>query len=551
MENTYEFIVNLSQDFITLINRDYVYEVVNDTYCSIIEKTRDEVIGKSVADIWGDKRFNETIRPRLDDCFKGKEVHYIEQFEFGIHQKYMHVSFYPYGKDENITHALVYSHDITKLGEIESKLINYEYRDPLTGLFNKRSMDIILDMELEKARRSQNEKTRSLLFVRVDNLAEINRKHGHEIGDILLENTGIRIKEVLRNSDYVFRFEGNELVILLTSIVQPTDAAKVAGKITDAVSTPYKHDAYNITLTSCIGIANFPEDGETRKELIQSAVAALAAAKEENSPFKLYDSTTHHTSIERLKLENDMLRAFDNNQFELYYQPLVNTDCEILGAEALIRWHHPDKGLVPPNLFIPLAEETGIIEIIGRWAIFAAAKQFATLTQEHEIYVSVNLSAREFRNPELPDILMSAIKASGGLDPNFLKLEITESESFSDPQYSIERMKLLNDQGIELLIDDFGTGQSSLSYLKNIPANIIKIDKVFVDNIVESELELDFLERIIGILKSRGKKIVVEGVASPDQFEILKQLECDYYQGFHFSKPLTVGDLKAYLKKGT
>ena len=208
--NKYEFIVNLSRDFITLINQDYVYEVVNESYCQVLKKERDQVLGQKVSDIWGKELFDSAIKPRLDECFSGKAVHYIDQFKFGLSQRYIHVSFYPYSDGDKITHALVFSHAITKLGKIESKLINYEYRDPLTGLFNKRSLDIILDMELEKAKRSKTEKLRALMIISLDNLSEVSHRYGYEIGDILLENTGIRIKEILRNSDYIFRLEGNE-----------------------------------------------------------------------------------------------------------------------------------------------------------------------------------------------------------------------------------------------------------------------------------------------------------------------------------------------------
>ena len=547
--NKYEFIVNLSRDFITLINQDYVYEVVNESYCQVLEKERDQVLGRKVSDIWGKELFDSAIKPRLDECFSGKAVHYIDQFKFGLSQRYIHVSFYPYSDGNKVTHALVFSHDITKLGKIESKLINYEYRDPLTGLFNKRSLDIILDMELEKAKRSKSENLRALMFINMDNLSEVRHRYGYEIGDILLENTGIRIKEILRNSDYIFHLEGNELVVLLTAIASKTDPGKVAQKILEVTSTPYTHGDFSIVLKSCMGIALFPDDGKSKETLIQNATAALSMAKKRESLFVLYDKSTHEKSMRELKLENDLHKAFSSDQFLLYYQPIIDASLTITGAEALIRWKHPEHGLIPPLDFIPIAERTGLINAIGTWALYTAVKQLTEWGKTYSIYISVNLSAREFRNDHLPEILQNAIKSGNGVEPGLLKIEITESEIFCDPEHSIKRMKALKEKGFDLLIDDFGTGQSSLSYLKTLPADIIKIDKMFVDELLTEQEDCDFLEKIIAMLKVKKKKIVIEGIGTREQFDILTGMDCDWYQGFFFSPPVPPAEFTKLLKK--
>jgi len=395
----YEYIVNTSRDFITLINQDYVYEIVNDSYCREMGLPREQVLNRPVAAVWGEEKFEASIRKHLDDCFQGQEIHYIDQFKFGPFVKYMHVSYYPYREGERITHALVFSHDITQLGEIESLLSNYEYRDPVTGLFNRRSLNIILEKEIEKAKRSRSEKLRALLFIALENMAKVNQAHGHEIGDLLLENTGLRIRRALRGSDFVFRFEGNQLTAILTNISRSTDAGKVAQKVHNAVAVPYDYKGTELLIACSIGIAVYPQDGEERNLLIQRAASALEQAKKSGNTFLLFNADLHREAQERLKLESDLAKAFDEKQLELHFQPVVDCEARIRGAEALIRWHHPQRGNVPPLDFLPLAEETGLIQAIGRWTLFTACQHLARWDHRQDLYVSVNLSARDFADP--------------------------------------------------------------------------------------------------------------------------------------------------------
>ena len=348
LEKRFEYIVNTSSDFITLVNREYRYDVVNESYIRNIEKPREEILGHRVEEVWGEDVFYKMIKPHLDRCLAGEEVHYVDRFEFGPSWKYMHISYYPYRENGKISHALVFSHDITRLGEIEAKLINYEFRDPLTGLFNGRSLDIILEMELEKANRSREEELRSLLFISITNLQEINLSHGHSLGNMLLENTGIRIKELLRNSDYIFRYEGNELVVLLTCLNQEYGPAVVARKIHDIVTIPYRSGSLDISLTCHIGISLFPKDGDSPKSFISSAAEALRRSMSENKPYLMYDRKIHNQAVSRLRLESDMIRAFEKGEFQLNYQPIVDINGNIEGCETLIRWDHPQRGRIPP-----------------------------------------------------------------------------------------------------------------------------------------------------------------------------------------------------------
>ena len=545
----YEYIVNLSKDFITLINRDYVYEIVNDSYCREMGLARENVLKRKVAAVWGEEKFEATIRKHLDDCFAGKEIHYIDQFKFGPFVKYMHVSYYPYRQGGEITHCLVFSHDITQLGEIESRLSNYEYRDPVTGLFNRRSLNIILEKEIEKAKRSRSEKLRALLFIALENMSKVNQAHGHEIGDLLLENTGLRIRKVLRGSDFVFRFEGNELTALLTNISRNTDAGKVAQKIHNAVALPYDYKGTELLITCSIGIAVYPEDGEERNILIQRAASALQEAKKRGNTFLLFNAALHREAQERLRLESDLAKAFDEQQFELHFQPVVDMAGSLKGAEALIRWQHPQRGMVPPLDFIPLAEETGMIQAIGRWTLFTACQHLARWSSRIDLYLSVNLSARDFADPQLLELLETAMSKAGIKDPRRLKLEITETRCMEDPERTIRRIAELKAKGIDTLVDDFGSGYSSLGYLKRLPADTFKIDRVFVEALAESCDERDYLSRIIDTIKSRRKRVLVEGVSTAQQYALLKDMRCDLMQGYYFSRPLPASAFEKLLAR--
>jgi len=547
--DAYEYIVNISKDFITLINRDYVYEIVNDSYCTEMGRSREEIINRSVAEIWGKEKFENSLKRYLNQCFEGREVHYIDTFKFGPFEKYMHVSYYPYRENDEITHVAVFSHDITSVGEIESKLTNYEYRDPITGLFNRRSLEVILDKEIEKAKRSKYEKLRAVLFVSLENLAKVNQVYGHEIGDLLLENSGLRIRRTLRRSDYVFRFAGSELAAILTNIAKNTDAGKVAQKIYNNVAVPYRFKGTDINITCHIGIALYPEDGSDKSGIIQKAASALAEAKKRNMDFLLFDASVHEQAVARLNLESQIAMAFEKGQFELHYQPVVDTNGKIHGAEALIRWNHPERGYIPPMDFIPIAEETGLIIPIGRWALFTACRQISAWMKKHKLYVSINLSAKEFSDSTLLEAIQKAIRQSQDFDPAYLKLEITETKCMDDPEKTIAQMQSLLDIGVETFIDDFGTGYSSLGYLKRLPAVTLKIDKLFIDALVESQEEQDYLTHIIRTVKSRKKKVLVEGVSSREQFELLKVMACDQMQGYLFSKPVPAEEFEKLLAR--
>lgn len=560
--STYEFIFNRSRDFITLINRSFEYELANEAYCSAISRSRADVVGRAVAEVWGEERFERYIRSRLEQCFAGEEVHFVEEFRFGSVRKSLHVSFHPYyntpdteaaSEDDAPTHVLVFSHDISHLADVESRLAHYEYRDRTTGLFNRRYLEQKLDTEVQQALRADRPATRALLFVTVRSFKKINQRFGHHIGDLLLENTANRIKEAIRTSDTVFRFDGTNLVVYLSSISQATDAAMVAQKISDDVGVPYQFRGSVITIDTHIGIALFPDDSCASESLIQQANSASVEAEEQGIAFRFHDAKTHDQAVSRMATLSDLHAAISMSELELYFHPIVALDGDrrwIAGAEALIRWNHPERGLLAPDEFIGLADGSRLIAAIDKWALFRSTAQLAEWLKRFDLFLTMNVSAHEFRDEFLPGIVEAALAQSPSVEPGRLKIELTERRSMEDPLSSITQMRELTDHGVDIWIDDFGTGQSSLSYLKELPATVLKIDKGLVDGIEERESDRRYLAGIVESIRARGKQIVVEGVVSDRQADIVQQLGCDYAQGFYFAVPMQAPEFEQLLAHG-
>ena len=367
---------------------------------------------------------------------------------------------------------------------------------------------------------------------------------------MLLENTGIRIKEQLRNSDYIFRYEGNELVVLLTCLNQEYGPAVVARKIHDTVTIPYRSGSLDISLTCHIGISLFPKDGDSSQSFISSAAEALRRSMSENKPYLMYDRKIHNQAVSRLRLESDMIRAFEKGEFQLNYQPIVDINGKIEGCETLIRWDHPQRGRIPPSDFIPLAERNGLIVSIGKWVIFKTLRTLKSWSEEYNIYTSLNLTAREFEDNHLLNILKAALKQAELDTPERIRLECTESMEMLRPGLVIEKMKDLSEAGFEIFLDDFGTGYSSLSYLKDLPASTLKLDKSFIDEVGHNEESRNFLKLIIHLAENLNKELIVEGVETERQLAILKKEGCRKFQGYYFSPPLTEQELRSLLKTG-
>ncbi len=425
----------------------------------------------------------------------------------------------------------------------------YEFQDPVTGLLNRRSIKVVTDREMKRADRGTP--TMAMLFVMLRNFKQINQMHGHTVGDLLLENTGIRIRDTIRKSDYVFRWEGTNLVVLLPELATPLDALIVAEKIHSAVTVPYRFRGLDLAPDCHIGISLYPTDATEVDDLFNCANSAVVEAERLALPVLHYNEETHRSASERLHLRTGLQRAFERNELELYYQPIVDRDGVIRGAEALMRWNHPERGLLGPASFIGIAEDSRLIGPIDKLALYNAARSIVAWTADEDLFVTMNISAINITDSSLPVVVGQAIRDAGLTDPGKLKLELTESRTIENHEYSQAAMDELNRMGVDIWIDDFGTGQSSLSYLKHLPVSTVKIDKDFIAELGENEEDIEYLKGIINTIRSRGKRVVIEGVGDHSQFDLVKNLPIDFMQGFYFARPVPAAAFHELVKKKT
>jgi diguanylate cyclase len=422
--------------------------------------------------------------------------------------------------------------------------------DSLTGLPNR----VLLDDRLQQAMVHADRDMRSfaLLVCDLDRFKLINDSLGHRAGDELLQEVARRLLTVVRAADTVARFGGDEFVLIGTSIGDAEDAEALAARVMDALQAPVRIAAIDIHTSPSIGIAMYPDDGVTMQALLAHADAAMYSAKQHGrGSFRRYAPGMDAGTEERVQLESDLHNAVTQGQFELYYQPKVDTRTgEVRSAEALIRWVHPTRGIVSPAEFIPLAEECGLIGTIGEWVIREACRQTRAwqLSGVPTLRVSVNLSASQFRDSGLVDSIRSALD-DAGLQARYLEVELTESAVMSDPEKSIAILEQLSAMGVLVSVDDFGTGYSSMSYLRRFPIDKLKIDRVFIDEIVSRQEDASIVRAIVSLAHSLRLKVVAEGVESPAQLDFLKNAGCDEYQGYHFSRPLPAADFERLIRE--
>ncbi|HXA35402.1 MAG TPA: EAL domain-containing protein [Steroidobacteraceae bacterium] len=422
--------------------------------------------------------------------------------------------------------------------------------DVLTGLPNR----VLLDDRLQQAIAHANRDMRSfaLLVCDLDRFKLINDSLGHRAGDELLQEVARRLSAVARTADTVARFGGDEFVLIGTSIGDGRDAEELASRVMEALREPVRIAAIDIHTSPSIGIAIYPDDGTTMQALLAHADAAMYSAKQQGrGQFRRYAPGMDAGTEDRVQLESELHNAVNANQFELHYQPKVDTRTgEVRSAEALIRWIHPTRGIVSPAEFIPLAEECGLIGDIGAWVIREACRQTRAwqMAGVPTLRVSVNLSASQFRDSGLVDSIRGALD-DAGLEARYLEVELTESAVMSDPEKSIAVLEHLSAMGVLVSVDDFGTGYSSMSYLRRFPIDKLKIDRVFINEIVSRPEDASIVRAIVSLAHSLRLKVVAEGVETPAQLDFLKTAGCDEYQGYHFSRPLPAADFERLIRE--
>ncbi|TVR70575.1 MAG: bifunctional diguanylate cyclase/phosphodiesterase [Spirochaetaceae bacterium] len=424
-----------------------------------------------------------------------------------------------------------------------------DYRDATTGLMNRQALRLIAEKEIAGATRSSE--PMACLFLMLHNFKEINQHHGHHVGDLVLENTGIRVREVIRRSDYVFRWEGTNLVVLLSRLATPLDVAIVAEKLFEAVTLPYRYRDTDLAPGCHIGVALFPEDATDYDELVNRANSAVIEAERRRLPFVLYDSVLHDRAVERVTIRSGIQRAFERGEFEVYFQPILHLDGSIAGAEALMRWNHAERGLLSPDSFIEIAEESHLITLIDKVAIFSVCRTLADWAQYPGFFISLNISARDLADATLRQVIQQAMDDFGLTDPGRIKLELTESRLIERATVSYTTVADLQAIGIETWIDDFGTGQSSLTYLKHLPVTTVKVDREFIQDITNDPADLDYFHSIVNTVRSRGKDIVVEGITTKEQYDLATTMPVRYLQGFYFAQPMRAEEFEKLLKSAS
>ncbi len=436
--------------------------------------------------------------------------------------------------------------------ESDDKQVSPEVFDRLTGLPNRYLFKKKLEHALEQAKRFQF--NIGFLYIDLDNFKYINKTYGYLSGDELLTMVARRLEATARKADLLGYFGGDEFGIALVNISLPRLAATVANRFLVQISLPFLINNEKHNLGASIGISVFPADGDDYETLVNRAETAMYSLKDQPEPeksYRFFQQAMNSDSSIRLRLESDLRQALDKDEFEVFYQPICNLQSgNITGMEALIRWRHPQRGLVAPNQFIPIAEDLGLIIPIGRWVLYTAclqAKAWQSLTPE-PLFMSVNLSPIQFRDQELLNKIKETLKQTA-FDPRFLQMEITESSITDNAQVALDVLKGLKDLNILIAIDDFGVGNSSLCTLKNLPVDTLKLDKSFIRSLPENSNDQAIVKTILSLGKIMDLKIIAEGIETREQLEFMRQTNCDAYQGYYFSPPRPEAEITELLKK--
>jgi diguanylate cyclase (GGDEF)-like protein/PAS domain S-box-containing protein len=449
-----------------------------------------------------------------------------------------------------VTGAVLLLHSVMERKQFEAQLEHVAHRDPLTGLPNRILINDRLDLALAKARR--NKRQVAVMLLDLDRFKTINDTLGHDRGDLLLKAVAGRVLSCLRGSDSLGRLGGDEFLVVLPDLSKVQDAVPIARKILAAVAETYVPGRQEFFITCSIGVSLYPDDGEDETILIEHADSAMYRAKEHGrNNCQFFGAAMNTMAAERLALEQTLGEALQRGELRVYYQPRLNMRGQINGVEALLRWQHPDFGLLTPAQFLPLAEESGLIVPINEWVIRTACAQAKTWQNagHPRLNLAVNLSAREFREKELAGTLVKVLQETG-LDPHCLELDLSESmlmQELHSPAVVLRELKAL---GVQLTIDDFGTGMSSLNHLKRFPLDRIKIDRSFIHGISANSDDARIVQAVIAMGHSMRIAVAAEGVETREQAEFLRERLCDEVQGSYFSEPILPGAFAQLLQEG-
>lgn len=537
---------------ITDANRNIV--AMNPSFTAITHYSAEEVIGENPRVLGSGRQspeFYQAMWKSIDETGRWQGEIWNRRRNGDVYPEWLSIGTV---RDQHgtVTNYIGVFNDITERKAAEQHIQFLAHYDPLTKLPNRRLFEDRIEQALALCRRK--DKKAALLFLDVDRFKGINDSLGHLSGDQLLQSVAERLQYCVRESDTVCRRGGDEFMILLPEIDTTEDAAQVAAAIVSAMSEAHFVEDYHLIVSFSIGISVFPHDGADSQALIKNADAAMYHAKENGrNNFQFFTSDMNAQALDRLAIEADLRKAIQQDELCLHYQPQIdNRSGRIVGVEALVRWRHPEKGWIPPAKFISIAEDCGLIGLIGEWVLNSACAQNRKWHDDDliRVPVAVNLSALQFRQRDIRETIARALENSG-LGSEYLELEITESVAMKDIEITVRTLNELKQMGVQVSIDDFGTGYSSLSYLKRFPIDKLKIDRSFVRDITTDSDDAAIVRTIIWIGHSLRLKVVAEGVEDIDQLAFLKSNDCDTTQGYYFSKPLSVSEFEKYAKSHT
>ena len=546
-EEKYRVVAESASDVIITTDERSRILFVNPAAEKVLGYTPEELIGSNLlmmiperfraAQIEGIQNYLQTGERRIS--WSGTELAAMRK---GGEEIDVEVSFGEHNERDKRTFTVVIR-DITERKRVEEKLVHNALHDELTNLPN-RALFLEHLARAVKRNNKRGKKHFAVLFLDFDHFKVINDSLGHMEGDKLLKQIARRLENALRTGDVVARLGGDEFAVLLDDLSAPEDALHIVERIYEKLKTPFDLSGREIFITASIGITLSNESYKKPLEMLRDADIAMYRAKEGGKArYRTFDPVMHEQADRRLQMEIELRNAIDNKEFRLHYQPIINLQTgKIVCFEALVRWSQPERGIVSPAEFIPLAEETGLILPLGDWILRESCRQLREWRQSipaaaDRLSISVNLSPKQFAQPDLVE-RVTAVLSENGIAPDCLKLEITESHLMETSEAVTVMINRLRSLGIELSLDDFGTGYSSLSYLHRLPVNYLKVDRSFVSRMTESEENHEIVRTIIKLAQNLKMKVVAEGIETEEQLAQLKKLGCDHGQGYLFSKPL-------------
>jgi diguanylate cyclase (GGDEF)-like protein/PAS domain S-box-containing protein len=520
---------------------------VNDGFCAMYGRTRPEIIGETPAAFAIVEQHRAIQDALLRHVFEQKpfEAEATARRKDGTEFE-LEIQLVPVSDAGQVTHWVAFLRDVTENKNQLLMLRHQAMHDGLTDLPNRTLLFERLERALEQARGDSI--IVALLLMDLDRFKEVNDTFGHHFGDVLLKQVAFRIRNQLSPDDTVARLGGDEFAIVLPRAPDENAVAATARRILNALEQPFVVEEQVLEVGASIGIALHPKHGDDARALMRGADVAMYAAKQGNSGYSFHSLEYETRSPDQLALVVQMRSAIEKQQFELYYQPKLHLRSGLMTrAEVLVRWNHPTRGLLVPAQFIPLSERTGVIRSMTDWILDRALQQCRIWQDEGApVHLAVNISAKSLQDQALPVKVQAALDR-WHIDPRFLKLEITESSIMADPAHALAIMSMLQSMGVRLSVDDFGTGFSSLTHLRQLPIDEIKIDKSFVSGMTESEADAAIVRTVIDLARNLGKQVCAEGVETEAQWNRLYEMGCDLAQGYWISRPLPADGLMKWL----